>query len=160
MKVLALDLGTKTGWALLEEGGVGAKPIVISGVQDFSLKRGESPGIRFLMFRNWLKNRMLSNKPDLIVYEQAHHRGGAATAVAYGLQAHLLSVCAELGVEFMPCHTGTLKKFATGRGNASKAEMVAVCKSRFGVEPLDDNEADAVCLAFWGLSQIKEENNG
>jgi hypothetical protein len=46
MKVLALDLATKSGWAT----NVGRQ----SGVQTFDVKRGESPGMRFLRCRAWL----------------------------------------------------------------------------------------------------------
>ena len=40
---------------------------------------------------------------------------------------------------------GTIKKHATGKGNASKDDMIASVRLR-GHNPADDNEADA--LAF------------
>jgi hypothetical protein len=40
MAILALDLGTRTGWAPAEHGRVE------SGVQVFDVRRGESPGMR------------------------------------------------------------------------------------------------------------------
>ncbi len=49
--VLALDMATKTGWALRDRAGRFS-----SGVQEFSLKRGESKGMRFLRFRKWLND--------------------------------------------------------------------------------------------------------
>ena len=51
MNILAVDPGSKLGWAL--QMGAGA---VESGVEDFSLRRGESPGARFLRFRRWLQD--------------------------------------------------------------------------------------------------------
>jgi len=79
MNILSLDLATKTGWASNIHGRR-------SGVIDFALKRGESPGMRFLRCRAWLNEMLkLLGKIDIIVYEQAHHRGGAATAVCVGL---------------------------------------------------------------------------
>ena len=146
MKLLALDLGTKTGWALNSPD--------ISGVRDFSIKRGESPGIKFLRFKGWLKEMLNTAHPDIVVFEQAHHRGGAATAVAYGFQAHLLSWCAEYGVEHLACHTGTLKKFATGKGNASKKAMMRAYSENFGREPIDDNECDARWLLEWAMTEL------
>lgn len=43
MNILALDMATKTGWAT----NAGRT----SGVQTFDVKRGESPGMRFLRCR-------------------------------------------------------------------------------------------------------------
>ena len=46
--ILALDLGSTCGWALRPDGRLE------SGVQVFDLKRGESPGMRFVRFSAWL----------------------------------------------------------------------------------------------------------
>ena len=43
---------------------------------------------------------------------------------------------------------GTIKRFATGKGNADKAKMVAAIEAR-GFRPADDNEADAIALLLW-----------
>lgn len=42
---------------------------------------------------------------------------------------------------------GTLKQFATGRGNASKTQVVAALTKRYGVEYKTDDEYDAYGLA-------------
>ena len=149
MNILALDLATKTGWATF------FNHRIFSGVQTFDLKRGESPGMRFLRFRSWL-NEMKQNCPgkiDLIVFEQAHHRGGAATQLCVGLMTDVLAFAAEIEAETMPVHTATLKKFATGMGNASKQEMIKTAES-YGYKPLDDNEADACLLLEYASSQL------
>ena len=146
--ILALDLATKTGWAT-------NLPCREGGVVNFDSKRGDSPGVRFLRFSHWLKEIIGWAKPNLVVYEQAHHRGGAATELAVGYSTHMQSVLTELDIEYASCHTGTLKKYATGKGNASKDEMVAACRKRYCVEPRDDNHADALHLLAWG-----EENYG
>ena len=146
MKVLALDLATKSGWAT----NVGRQ----SGVQTFDVKRGESPGMRFLRCRAWLQEMLdLLGGIDVIVYEQAHHRGGAATAVCVGLVSTVLTFAAEHGIETMPVHTAELKKFATGRGNAPKAAMIEAAKAR-GWSSADDNEADAELLLEFALQTL------
>ena len=43
---------------------------------------------------------------------------------------------------------GTIKRFATGKGNADKAAMIAAMRAR-GYLPADDNEADAIALLLW-----------
>ena len=47
---------------------------------------------------------------------------------------------------------GTIKKHATGQGNAGKAAMVAAMQAK-GYPVTDDNEADALALLHWALAQ-------
>mgnify|MGYP001594289900 CR=1 FL=1 len=160
VNVLALDLGSKTGWALVESGRIE------SGVQVFDVKRGESPGMRYVRFRRWLGeqglsfgNKVFVPRVELIVYEQVHHRGGAATEVASGFSTRVQEFCAEHGIEHAAIHSATLKKFATGKGNADKGEMfhAAVAKGWLSVaDPAtrDDNEVDALCLLRYALAEI------
>lgn len=146
LKILALDLGTKTGWAISPTQD---KDRVYSGVQDFSLKRGESPGMRFLRFDRWLYMFIAENDPDIIVYEMPHHRGGAATAVLGGLVGILLKACAETNTEHTTIHSMTLKKYATGSGKASKEEMIKKASIYFNKQVQDNNEADALLIWAW-----------
>jgi len=148
MNILALDLATKTGWALETDENRG------SGVQEFILKRGESPGMRFLRFRAWLAEiKKNAGKIDLVVFEQAHHRGGAATQLCVGLCTDALAFAAEIGAETMPVHSGTLKKWATGKGNAGKKAMIEAAKG-LGYHPIDDNHADAALLLEYAKSEV------
>ncbi|MEE9316105.1 MAG: hypothetical protein V3U97_03245, partial [bacterium] len=57
--------------------------------------------------------------------------------------------CSLNAIEYSDCPSTTLKKFATGKGNAGKPEMIAACKSSYGITPCDDNEADALHLLAW-----------
>jgi hypothetical protein len=152
MNVLAVDPGSTLGWALSMNG------IVESGVEDFSLRRGESPGARFLRFRRWLFDidelaiRTTGRGLALVVYEMAHHRGGAATEVACGFTTRLQEhAAATSGCECVAVHSARLKKATTGRGNVGKAEMVAAARKRWNLEPTDDNHADALCLLALAL---------
>lgn len=164
--VLALDLATKTGWALSE----GSR--IESGVQDFTKKRGESNGMLFVHFNSWLRGfrkslrvfvengvaTIPSIKPDLIVFEQAHHRGGAATEIAVGLMTRVLEFCAEHRIEHASVHSMTLKKWATGSGKADKGAMIARANQFYRPAPYhlisDDNEADAVLLLHYAIAEI------
>jgi Holliday junction resolvasome RuvABC endonuclease subunit len=149
--MLALDCGTRTGWCLLKDGKVHE-----SGVQDFSKMRGESNGVVFLRFRRWLEG-MISlpsvekNKVQFVVYEQAHHRGGPATEICTNLTGRVQETCEEYGLLCAGVHTGSLKKFATGSGRASKGKMCDLAAAILRREPLDDNEADAVHLALYAF---------
>lgn len=143
MKILALDSGTHTGWAANET------PIM-SGTQGFELKRGESPGMRFLKFQSWLKDMIKLTSPDMIIYERAHHRGGAPTEVGVGLTTIIQTICAEAHIEHVALHSGTLKKHATGKGNASKEDMMQTARSLDWKFKTDD-ECDALWLLDYAI---------
>ncbi len=148
MNIFALDLATKTGWSTNIHGRR-------TGVIEFPIKRGESPGMRFLRCRAWLNEmwKLLGGQVDVICYEQAHHRGGAATACCVGLITELLAFAAEHNIEIMPVHSATLKKFATGSGKANKKEMIKAAEQQ-GWNPQDDNEADACLLLEYAMDEL------
>lgn len=112
--------------------------------------------MRFLEFRVWLKGLVETLQPDVIVYEQAHHRGGSATELCVGLTTRIQEVAAECGAEYRACHTATLKAWATGKGTASKEEMMKVAGELLKREPVDDNESDAVLLLAWAEAGFPE----
>lgn len=144
-RILALDLATITGWA---NGSA-------SGAENFKRRAGDSRGMLFIRFEAWL-NEMTSmdRKPELIVYERPHARGRAATEVSHGLLGILQKVCAANGVEYADCPSTTLKKFATGKGNAGKPDMIARFVELTGREPVTDDEADAYLLHMWAMEQF------
>lgn len=72
------------------------------------------------------------------------------------LRGILLEVCDELDLpepEFV--NSATLKKWATGDGHATKAQMIAACKSRYGIVPIDDNAADACHLFYYYIRRYR-----
>lgn len=144
METLALDLGSTTGWAVSPRE---------SGTWDLRPRRGDSPGMRYILLRQRLQ-AVLDAHPSLklVVYEQPHNRGGAATEYAYGCVATLQAWCAEKGIDHTGVHSATLKKAATGRGNAKKPEMIALAKSKWpDIRIVGDDHADA--LHLWQYAQ-------
>ena len=152
MNILALDLAASTGWATSAHGRIE------SGVQRFDLKRGESPGMRFVHFNGWLSRWAPDGyRPDLIVYEQNFRRGGAATEIAAGFSTRVKEFCARNGVEHTTVNVTTLKKFATGKGNADKDAMAEAAHRRGWItlgQPKDDNEIDAIALLYYALTEL------
>lgn len=154
MRILALDLATKTGWALQ------ANDRKESGVQDFSVERGESAGMRFVKFNRWLNAiamESVATTPagqtircpavDLIVYEMPHLRGGAAAEVLSGFSTRVHEFCALNNVNHQSVHSQSLKKFITGKGNASKEDVMRVVRAFDNtLSIIDDNHADALAL--------------
>lgn len=149
MKILAFDCASKTGWAFLENG-----KIVESGTHNLTKVRGESNGLLFLKYRKWYREMIIQFEPDVVAYERAHFRGGAATEIGVGLQTRVQEEAEALGKIQLPIHTAAVKKFATGKGNAGKQDMVDAAELIIGREVGDDNEADAIHLARFAHNEV------
>lgn len=147
--ILALDLGTTTGWALRNRDG-----IIISGSQSFKPQRYEGGGMRYLRFYRWLSEVAKpgdSPAVDRVAFEEVRRHAGVDAAHAYGgFLSHLGSFCEEHGIPYQGIPVGSIKRHATGKGNAGKAEMIAAVKAK-GHSPVDDNEADAIALLYLAM---------
>ena len=148
--ILALDLGTTTGWAMLCDG------TITSGSQSFKPQRFEGGGMRFLKFKRWLADtKACTDGLDAVYFEEVRRHAGVDAAHAYGgFMAHLTAWCEHHEIPYQGVPVGTIKKHATGKGNAGKSEMLADAQSR-GFNPQDDNEADALALLNWAMCQGK-----
>ena len=144
---LALDLGTSTGWALRAPDG-----LITSGAVSFRPGRFDGGGMRYLRFTNWLAELdRLSGPIAAIWFEEVRRHAGTDAAHVYGGLMATLTAWAELrGVPYEGVPVGTIKRFATGKGNADKAAMVAAVRAR-GFSPADDNEADAIAILLWAI---------
>ena len=153
--VLALDLGTTTGWALrLPDGSV------THGFVSFKPQRFEGGGMRYLRFRRWLDEMQELTKTGSqqgglasIYFEEVRRHLGVDAAHAYGgFLATLTSWCEHQKTPYQGVPVGTIKRHATGIGNAGKAEVVQAMKAR-GFVVSDDNEADALAILDWANAQ-------
>lgn len=139
MTLLALDLGTRTGWAMSGDP-------VAHGYHDFKPGRFDGGGMRYLRFARWLNEMHAARPISEVAYEEVRRHIGTDAAHVYGgLMAHLQSWCETVGVPYQGVPVGTIKRAATGKGNADKAAMVAAVNAR-GYAVKDDNEADAIAL--------------
>ena len=160
IRILALDQATTTGWAVTTGEGV----ILDSGVWHLEDRKrtGESRGMRYIRFEAFLRQAIEQWQPGIIIHEQTLLRGGAATEIANGLKALILKTAAAYGLDVSCVHTSELKHWATGDGRADKDAMVLAAEKFCltqrrggGNRPLiDDNEADAVCIALWASSKF------
>ena len=149
MSILALDLGTKTGWALRRDTGD-----IVSGTQPFLPQRFEGGGMRYLRFTRWLDDVSGGAVKSIWFEEVRAHRGNDAAHVYGGLMATLTAWCELRGIPYEGVPVGTIKKFATGKGNANKEAMIKAMIEQ-GFNPADDNEADALAILLWALDNAK-----
>jgi hypothetical protein len=145
LKILSLDLGTQTGWAFQTE------DMLFSGTEEFRPKRGDTAGMKYLLFNRWIKEVGLElESGDLLAYERAHMRGGAATEILHGFQALVRTYAAERGLETMAVHTATIKKETTGSGKANKFDML-----EYAIQTWPD-QFEGNIITLWDQGQIAE----
>ncbi len=78
--LLAIDLGTTTGWALKSQSG-----LITSGTVSFRPSRYDGGGMRYLRFQNWLAEMdRLSGPVATIWYEEVRRHAGTDAAHVYG----------------------------------------------------------------------------
>jgi len=157
MNILALDIGIKTGYAIYSMHGSSVRntTAALSGVKEFTFKRGDSPDIRFLLFRAWLKRIVVVHEIELIMYEKPFLRGGAASDFLKGFMLIIRMVAVEFDISYKGLMGTSLKKYATGSGKASKEEMVLTAKQRYG-KVKDDNQADALHLLAYARENLDD----
>ena len=147
MKILAIDPGTHCGYA--------TSPFE-SGVWDLSVGRYSGGGMRFVKLRKYLSE--ITTQVDMLVYEEVRgHKGTDAAQVYGGIVAIITEHCEHQNIPYQGVPVGTIKKFATGKGNSNKEVMLAAARGKWPeVGIVDDNQADALFLWAWA----KEEYDG
>lgn len=172
MIYLGFDPGNSFGWAAVSSTG----QRLGSGTWQLKGDVWEGGGMRWVRLRHQLRQLLLthgagdgqllnegaqldlaklytmrsSSTPKVIAaYEQVFQKqkSGVAAAVYYGCVSIIKQTCEEMDVPYVGVHTATLKKVATGRGNASKADVMDACVQHWNHDPDDDNEGDALWCA-------------
>jgi len=148
VRILALDLGLTTGFCWGDSKNLKS---MLSGTWSLAPKKHESPAMRLIKFVARLEDARSAMGVDVVYYESVYRHAGTDAAHSYGaLMYRLQEWCLRHELPFEGIGVGEIKKFATGKGNASKDLMVAAAVG-LGFSPKDDNEADAICL--WHLAQ-------
>lgn len=150
---LSLDMATVTGWAVAAYNPHG-KIQIQSGAETFSVAgRTEGAGMRFLRFRRWLDEMHTGLSLEHVTFEEVKQRpmSVAAGHVYGGFLATLTTWCEDNSIPYEGVPVGTIKKHATGKGNAGKDEVKKAMRAK-GHSPQDDNEADALAQLYYVLS--------
>lgn len=177
-RILALDLGTYTGWAYQAADGTvtGGTLELVIGKEERRERLDRRADPRVLQFFEWLRTRV--GLVDIVVFEDVQFS-------SYTLQVQLwsslraavwLAFGGRPGVFIDAVPVGSLKKFATGSGAADKEAMASALirfkrgqfcwpRVRTGKKVilydtisdsyLDDNGIDARLLLIWATTFIK-----
>lgn len=158
--VLALDLGTKTGYAVSNSAGFMSGTWKLSTPKEVTdwgrqrLTRRCDP--RIIRLAQAVRGLPV---PDLVIFEDVQFS-------SYTLQVQLwasfraavwLSFSTTPSVIFECVDVGTLKKFATGHGGATKEMMRAALLQKYPElvkKGCDDNEIDAIWLHRWARANL------
>ena len=164
---LALDLGTHTGWAILEGGEiVESGTLHLATEAELAAQRREgkerSLDLRFLRFLAFI-NGKLAGQVDRVIFEDVTFvRSTMQGQLWASFRTAIWAAAATKSFSILCVHPGTIKAFATGHGGSGKPEMAqALIGSEPGTSPgaggigairkdgaaMDDNEIDAIWLA-------------
>lgn len=152
-RIISLDLGSKTGWAICY-----SKGFVLHGTDYFTKNHkikdiSEDKGFRFWKFSNFL-SQLFSAGAQRVYYEKVVGHRSSDSAHMYGaFEGILLLTCFYNQIPVVPVYVATIKKYITGRGDATKEDVIAAIKAR-GYTPETDNDADALALLFYAEEQM------
>lgn len=143
--LIALDVATKTGWAVF------SSQRIQSGVHKFKGAHGQ----RFAQFHNWLtelKNNLQDGSDIILLYEEAVPHTMKSSQVFYGFRGVLLRWCEHHQVAYVPITPQAIKRSATGSPSAHKDDVINAML-KLGHNPHDDNEADALALLHYAIDK-------
>ena len=131
MKATGLDLSiAATGYAYGTQNGIAHGTIKTVGTKD----------VRLVVIKNFIVER--ADGSELVLIEGFLNKSFSAgiTGMVHGaVRTGLI----EAGIPYASFPPTSLKKYATGSGNADKTAMALAAYKRGGVEFKDDNQCDA-----------------
>lgn len=114
--------------------------------------------MRFVKFRSRLNECRAAFPIGRVYFEEVRKHAGTDAAHVYGgLMGILTEWCEDNRIPYEGVPVGTIKKHWTGKGNASKKEMLDECFER-EIPVQDDNEADAVALFDYAMKTDMEND--
>lgn len=180
-RIIGLDLGTNCGFAFVDiiPGQPISKATIVSGIWDLSLGPYDSGPLRHIR----LKHFLAVTEPDLVMYEEVKYdppadlikakgmnpgaivaRVAAPAEFLGGLKVTVSTWAEEHGIAAQGVGIARIKQFATGKGNASKVDMIKAANEKFGISlAVDDYEkhgtdniADALFVCNIGMEYYSE----
>jgi Holliday junction resolvasome RuvABC endonuclease subunit len=147
VRLLGLDLSlTSTGFCI--DGQTGIISTGLNGVE------------RLEAVRDDVKNLLVSNKIECVLLEGYSFASRSGQAFSIGELGGVIRVAIyESGISLVEIPPTCRAKFATGKGNASKNEVISAVSARTGIvwgNPGADDKCDAWILEEMGLAYLGE----
>lgn len=143
MKILALDLGTLTGWATFTPK---ARPVIRSGVWNLA---DPEPGRRILALRRLLRAELPG--VELLAFEDVPaqaHSGGDAAHLWGAWWGELMATCSERRLRFLGVAPATWKRAADLGAGTDAIDALRAAQARWpGVRFATPDEAVARWVA-------------
>lgn len=166
-KTLTLDLGTHTGWTLLEHSRVIASGTQLLATPEELVEQRKAGGertldVRFSRLLSFISGHLQAGVQRIVFEDVQFAKTQAQVQVWTSLRCAIWAAVQHRPIEIRCVQVGTLKLFATGSGGAQKQDMA---QALVQAEPamyqladdgsvirpdgtkIDDNEVDAIWLA-------------
>ncbi len=179
-RFLGLDLASSCGATFCDI--IPGQPVtaaqIVGGQWNLSIGNWDTQSIRLIRLKQFLE----ITGPDLIFYEEVKYVGQSpppgqkinltalvaravtGAQVVHTMQGILVTWAEERGIPCQSIPIGTLKRYATGKGNANKVDMVEAANKQFGTD-FDpetyedtgvDNIADSMFLCAMAVQNYSE----
>lgn len=161
MNVLSLDLGSRAGWSAFNYENGSYEPLghgfvdLVDG--DTSSKRSQSVkklsgdprsyDPRPVEFSNLVRSLVERFSVDLVSFEDVEFGQSLYQVQLWGSLRGAMWSSVGNSVQWRSFDVGSIKKFATGRGDAQKEHLLQ-CLWAHGFQVSDDNECDAIWIAI------------
>ncbi|MDR1089804.1 MAG: hypothetical protein LBL79_01900 [Prevotella sp.] len=147
--VMSVDIATHTGYYSTHG----------SGTWDFTESMRRNNNKQHQAFRETLIDFIQKYNIKQIVAEDVSCGRSMsqfkATVKLSEFRGILMEICDSLDLpEPVFINLKTVKKWATGNGNADKEMMIRFCKTRWKTNPVDDNEADATHIFMYYIRKF------
>lgn len=160
MRILGLDLGVRTGFAVIEV--VDGEPVhKASGVWELE---GVGTAERMIRLEGLLREYHAMQPFDFLAAEAPNIMPGQSMEsrrMAFGLSAQVELLSVEWHLQLKLVSTQSLKSAAARLlgeklERKGKTQSLRAVTKLLGSPPADDNEADAVLVALWAAEQAEE----
>ena len=162
MRILGVDPAVATiGYALLWENPAIPADLELIDYGVFCTEKGPLRG-RLALLRAWFLDYLASRQPNLVVLERPTSNGriagnGLMLSMAF---AELSACCDRAGVRCVDYAPNTTKKWGAKNGRATKSQVRAAMKERFGPYLKGpDDQFDAMLAAVAHAEILKDGSN-
>lgn len=158
MRILAVDIGTSCGYCYNEDSAMFCGVWTLATAKEIKewgrtrLTRRNDP--RIVRLRKLVAG--FCDKVDGIIIEDVEFsRFRIQTQMWASLRAAIWLACEECGIYYEAVNVKTLKKWATGNGNADKPQMLAAAQKQRPDLKFGADSADAFHLWTWAQKHIR-----